>query len=217
MTAAREYALAEAVYGFFANGGTKCYIVPLAPEKDLATEVGNGLTGLKTVPDVYMVAVPDLWTRSQDATTVQPVIASVVAHCTKMGNRPAILEPSPGKEPSEVTAFVGSLVSSDTDDAAFTTVYYPWLKVPGLDGADRTIPPCGHLAGVWARTDAERGVFKAPANQNLRGVLSVPTVLTDQQNAELDSTGVNCLRVFPDRGLLVWGGVRGRQRVTCAI
>ncbi|MEU1356383.1 phage tail sheath subtilisin-like domain-containing protein, partial [Streptomyces cinnamoneus] len=205
LTDGRRYALAEAVYGFFANGGTKCYVVPLDPGSDLGPEVGNALTGLKTVPDVHMVAVPDLWTKSQDATAVRPVIESVVAHCTKMRNRLAIVEPPPGKKPSEATAFAGALASPDTDDAAFTTLYYPWLTVPGLDGTARTVPPCGHLAGVWARTDAERGVFKAPANQNLRGVLSVPTVLTDGQNGELNAKGVNCLRVFPDRGLLVWG------------
>ncbi|GHC39380.1 phage tail sheath family protein [Streptomyces cinnamoneus] len=205
LTDGRKYALAEAVYGFFANGGTKCYVVPLNFGNALGTEVGAGLTGLETVPDVHMVAVPDLWTKSQDATSVRPVIESVVGHCAKMRNRLAIVEPPPGKKPSEAIAFAEALASPDTDDAAFTAVYYPWLTVPGLDGTTRTVPPCGHLAGVWARTDAERGVFKAPANQNLRGVLSVPTVLTDAQNGDLNATGVNCLRVFPDRGLLVWG------------
>ncbi|MEU7133402.1 phage tail sheath subtilisin-like domain-containing protein, partial [Streptomyces sp. NPDC046261] len=205
LTNGRKYALAEAVYGFFANGGTKCYVVPLDPGIALGTAVDDGLTGLETVPDVHMVAVPDLWTKSQDAAAARPVIASVIAHCVKMRNRLAITEPPPGKKPSEAVDFAGSLASADTDDAAFTTLYYPWLKVPGLDGAPRTVPPCGHLAGAWARTDAERGVFKAPANQNLRGVLSVPTVLTDGQNGELNAVGVNCLRVFPDRGLLVWG------------
>ncbi|MCA6091444.1 phage tail sheath subtilisin-like domain-containing protein, partial [Streptomyces sp. SCA3-4] len=193
LTDGRKYALAEAVYGFFANGGTKCYVVPLDPGSDLGAEIGDGLTGLKTVPDVHMVAVPDLWTKSQDATVVRPVIESVVAHCTTMRNRLAIVEPPPGKKPSEATAFAESLASPDTEDAEFTTVYYPWLTVPGLDGAARTVPPCGHIAGVWARTDAERGVFKAPANQNLRGVLTVPTVLTDGQNGELNAVGVNCL------------------------
>ncbi|KJY40702.1 tail protein, partial [Streptomyces sp. NRRL B-1568] len=91
------------------------------------------------------------------------------------------------------------------DAAAFTALYYPWVKVPGVDGVPRTVPPSGHLAGVWARTDAERGVFKAPANQSLRGVLDLPTLLTDDQNGELNDKGVNCLRVFPGRGLLVWG------------
>ncbi len=97
------------------------------------------------------------------------------------------------------------LASPDTDDAAFTALYYPWLEVPGVDGIPRTVPPCGHMAGVWARTDAERGVFKAPANQNVRGVLSIPTLLTDARQGVLNDKGVNCLRVFPDRGLLVWG------------
>ncbi|WP_372411542.1 phage tail sheath family protein [Streptomyces luteireticuli] len=205
LEAGQQYALAEAVYGFFANGGTKCYIVALDHGADLKTEVQLGLTGLLTVPDVHMVAVPDLWTKSQNPADGKVVIDAVVAHCLKMRNRLAIVEPPPGKKPSEAGAFAEGLASHDSTDAEFTTLYYPWLDVPGLNGVPRTVPPCGHIAGVWARTDAERGVFKAPANQNLRGVLSVPTVLTDGQNGELNAKGVNCLRVFPDRGLLVWG------------
>ncbi|MBH1934418.1 phage tail sheath family protein [Streptomyces sp. AV19] len=207
LTAGQKYALAEAVYGFFANGGTKCYVVPLDPgNNNLKAEVDSGLTGLLTVPDVHMVAVPDLWTNNQAAAAARPVIDSVVQHCTRMRNRLAIAEPPPGStKPTEAIAFAEELASHTTDDAAFTTLYYPWVTVPGLQGVSRTVPPCGHIAGVWARTDAERGVFKAPANQNLRGVLSVPTILTDGQNGELNEKGVNCLRVFPDRGLLVWG------------
>ncbi len=74
-----------------------------------------------------------------------------------------------------------------------------------MDAFERTVPPCGHIAGVWARTDAERGVFKAPANQNLRAALRLATVLTDDEHGKLNEKGVNCLRAFPDRGLLVWG------------
>ncbi|MCX5112484.1 hypothetical protein OOK13_29195 [Streptomyces sp. NBC_00378] len=59
-------------------------------------------------------------------------------------------------------AFVDTLDSRDSDAAAFTTLYYPWIAVPGIGAVERTVPPCGHVAGVWARTDAERGVFKPP-------------------------------------------------------
>ncbi|WP_190021485.1 phage tail sheath family protein, partial [Streptomyces hiroshimensis] len=208
---AKTYHLAEAVYGFFANGGTSCYVLRLDPAQGLAAEVDGlpdkrtGLAGLKTVPEVTMVAVPDLWSKTAEADTVPAVISNVVGHCVTMRNRLALLEPPPGTPPGDVPGFLTNLAPQETSDAEFTTLYYPWVNVPGVDGSPRTVPPSGHIAGVWARTDAERGVFKAPANQNLRGVLTLPTLLTEARHGELNEKGVNCLRVFPDRGLLVWG------------
>ncbi|MFI1252880.1 phage tail sheath family protein [Streptomyces netropsis] len=217
--------LAEAVYGFFANGGTSCYVVgflnPDAVVTDIALggdpEARTGLGGLETVPEVTMVAVPSLWDMTVAATDTQdppnpvpsdgkPLIDKVLAHCTDRRNRLALVDAPPGQLVEPLKEFVRTnLASPDSGDAEFTALYYPWVKVPGVDGVPRTVPPSGHLAGVWARTDAERGVFKAPANQNLRGVLDLPVLLSDDQNGELNDKGVNCLRVFPGRGLLVWG------------
>ncbi|MGW1195781.1 phage tail sheath family protein [Streptomyces sp. NPDC002536] len=209
---ARSVSLHEAVYGFFANGGSSCYVLRLDPAaKDLEKEVEGdpdkrtGLAGLKSVPDVTMVAVPDLWSRGTTAEIGAAILGKVVAHCADMRNRLTLCEPPPGTVPADVPEFLTRLASPDSDDAAFTALYYPWVEVPGVDGVQRTVPPSGHLAGVWARTDTERGVFKAPANQNLRGVLALPVRLTDQRHGELNDKGVNCLRVFPGRGLLVWG------------
>ncbi|MGW7578575.1 phage tail sheath C-terminal domain-containing protein [Streptomyces sp. NPDC054765] len=208
---AQRFQLAESVYGFFANGGAACYILRLDDSGDIKAQITGeaakrtGLAGLETVPDVTMVAVPDLWTATTSAEAGAEVMGDVVAHCSKMRNRIAILEPPPGTEPGKLGEFLDQLASPDTDDAAFSALYYPWVKVPGVDGSPRTVPPCGHIAGVWARTDAERGVFKAPANQNLRGVQELPVLLTDDRQGTLNDRGVNCLRDFPGRGLLVWG------------
>ncbi|MEU7133404.1 phage tail sheath C-terminal domain-containing protein [Streptomyces sp. NPDC046261] len=222
-TLERCFPLAEAVYGFFANGGSTCYVVGFtSPDKavDVPGLKGNiddrtGLAGLETVPEVTMVAVPSLWDMTADVSAGEPPppdqdqgisrMAEVLSHCTAQRNRLAILDPPPDLNAGDVKTFAGKLASPDTDDAAFTTLYYPWITVPGVNATERTVPPCGHIAGVWARTDAERGVFKAPANQNLRGALTLDTLLTDDQHGELNAAGVNCLRAFPDRGLLVWG------------
>ncbi|WP_330333782.1 phage tail sheath subtilisin-like domain-containing protein [Streptomyces sp. NBC_00536] len=220
----RCFPLAEAVYGFFANGGQSCYVVGFtdpttavsAAQLGGSTETRTGLGGLETVPEVTMVAVPSLWDMTAAASDApapppldpaqgKPLMDAAVAHCVAMRNRLAILDAPPGQPVEPLKAFVDGLTSPDTEDAAFTTLYYPWLEVPGVDGIPRTVPPSGHIAGIWARTDAERGVFKAPANQNIRGALAIPTLLTDDQHGELNNKGVNCLRVFPDRGLLVWG------------
>ncbi|WP_372411544.1 phage tail sheath family protein [Streptomyces luteireticuli] len=220
-TLERCFLLAEAVYGFFANGGRTCYVVGFTSPKDAVSpedlrgkqDERTGLAGLETVPEVTMVAVPSLWdmTTAVSTTVVQPDpdqgkvrMDEVLTHCTALRNRLAILDPPPGLNPGKMQEFAGKFGSSD-DAAAFTTLYYPWVTVPGVNAQERTVPPCGHIAGVWARTDAERGIFKAPANQNLRGVLKLGTLLTDDEHGELNAKGVNCLRAFPDRGLLVWG------------
>ena len=68
-----------------------------------------------------------------------------------------------------------------------------------------TVPPSGHLAGVYARVDSERGVFKAPANEALRGVLALERVVADAEQGPLNENGINVIRSFPGRGVVVWG------------
>ncbi|OIJ85376.1 hypothetical protein BIV25_44205 [Streptomyces sp. MUSC 14] len=223
-TLERCFPLAEAVYGFFANGGGACYVVGFTSPQNAVSpqdlrgdaDARTGLAGLETVPEVTMVAVPSLWdmtagiSSAQEAPTPDQAqgvskMAEVVKHCAEQRNRLAILDPPPAQNPDQVKTFAGKLDSPDSEGAAFTTLYYPWITVPGVNAVKRTVPPCGHVAGVWARTDAERGIFKAPANQNLRGVLNLETLVTDDEHGELNDKGVNCLRTFQDRGLLVWG------------
>jgi hypothetical protein len=67
------------------------------------------------------------------------------------------------------------------------------------------MPPSGHLAGVYARVDAERGVFKAPANEQIRGVIGLERVIGRNDQDHLNPEGINCIRSFPGRGILIWG------------
>jgi hypothetical protein len=67
------------------------------------------------------------------------------------------------------------------------------------------MPPSAHLAGVWARSDGERGVHKAPANEIVRGALGLGINLTNVEQGVLNPVGVNCIRAFPGRGIRVWG------------
>ncbi|MER7466779.1 phage tail sheath subtilisin-like domain-containing protein [Streptomyces sp. NPDC097981] len=191
--------LAEAVYGFFANGGGKCFVA--GTTGDGLAAYTSALTALETVPDVHMVVVPELWKSEADA----PAIAKAVAgHCVRTGNRMALLHTQQGVSVEDVAKTPG-LFGLDETEAQFSAVYYPWVEVPGIDGTARVVPPSGHVAGIWARTDAERGVFKAPANCGVRGATGVATAVTDAEQGPANEAGVNCLRVFPDRGLLVWG------------
>jgi phage tail sheath protein FI len=67
------------------------------------------------------------------------------------------------------------------------------------------IPPSGHIAGVWARTDESRGVWKAPANDTMRGVLDIERTVTQNEQSLLNPLGINCIRPFGTRGIRIWG------------
>lgn len=95
------------------------------------------------------------------------------------------------------------------DNAINAAFYFPWLKMPDplRENRPRDVPCCGFVAGIYARTDASRGVFKAPAgiDASLTGVLKVKEALTDDENGVLNPKAINCIRNFPVYGTVVWG------------
>ncbi|WP_018350221.1 phage tail sheath family protein [Longispora albida] len=172
---------------------------------DVADRTGFG--GLEVVDEVTMVAVPDLMSAYQkgaiDAETVKAVQLAMIAHCELMGDRVAILDTPPGLNPQKVKDW---RVNEAGYDSKYATLYYPWIKVfDPATGTNGFVPPSGHMAGVWARNDATRGVHKAPANEVIRGAISLETQLTKAEQELLNPVGVNCVRAFPGRGIRVWG------------
>lgn len=100
----------------------------------------------------------------------------------------------------------GRAVPSAPRSSSRGTLYYPWLKVTDLVTREVvSVPPSGHVAGIWARTDALRGVHKAPANEPVRGALGLQRRVTPAEQGELNSAGVNVLRFFTGQGIRVWG------------
>ncbi|MCW2603323.1 MAG: tail protein, partial [Pseudonocardiales bacterium] len=91
-------------------------------------------------------------------------------------------------------------------DGGWGAVYFPhlWVRDP-FSGERIQVPPSGHIAGIWARTDATRGVHKAPANETVRGALDLTQRLTDQEQGVLNDAGVNAIRFFSSDGIKVWG------------
>jgi hypothetical protein len=95
----------------------------------------------------------------------------------------------------------------------FAALYYPWIKV--LDprsGQPKFVPPCGHMMGIWCRTDELRGIHKAPANEVPRGILGLAYETNFREQEFLNPRGINCIRKFRDRGYLVWGARTLAQR-----
>ncbi len=200
--------LAHAVRGFFANGGDRCYVAPLDPAGLAVEALRKGLEALASVNDVDLVCAPDIVRPRQpgnlppDPVEVREMQAAVLEHCDAVGDRFAILDSLPRANSDEVLRQRRGLRGTNG------ALYYPWLRAAdGLPaaGANGFVPPCGHLAGVYARSDRRAGVHKAPANEALEGALDLEINLTGEQQGELNPAGVNCLRAFPGRGIRVWG------------
>ncbi|MEV0292567.1 phage tail sheath C-terminal domain-containing protein [Nocardia sp. NPDC050710] len=194
--------LPEVVLGYFANGGGPCYVVGVDASADDAVAAYQAvLDELACVSDVEIVVAPDMWA-SDHGTAIAKLLAG---HCAQMGDRMALLHTPQGLDAQQAEALPAQFDLTD-DEKKFATVYFPWVRVPGSDGGEsRNVPPPGHVAGVWCRVDGMRGVHKSPANEAVQQVLGSERDISDDEQAPLNEVGVNCLRVFPRRGTLVWG------------
>ncbi|MET9910839.1 phage tail sheath subtilisin-like domain-containing protein [Streptomyces sp. NPDC006476] len=167
----------------------------------------TGFGGLEAVDEISMVAVPDLMAAYQrgaiDLEAVKAVQLGLIAHCELMGDRVAVIDPPPGLNARQIRVWRQETAGYDSKYAA---LYYPWIKTfDPSSGSSRLIPPSGHVAGIWARNDSERGVHKAPANEVVRGAVDLEIQITRGEQDLLNPIGVNCIRAFPGRGIRVWG------------
>ncbi|MFF4181843.1 phage tail sheath family protein [Streptomyces sp. NPDC001691] len=167
----------------------------------------TGFGGLEALDEINMVAVPDLMAAYQqgliDLEQVKAVQLGLVAHCELMGDRMAVLDPPPGLNARDIRKWRMEVAGYDSRYAA---LYYPWIKVfDPSSGQTQIVPPSGHMSGIWARNDAERGVHKAPANEIVRGAVDLELQITRGEQDLLNPVGVNCIRAFPGRGIRVWG------------
>ena len=198
--------LAHAVYGFFQNGGGICWVVRLVEEPG-GSEAAHrrGLSALSPIDDIMIVCMPDLQDLGRDPQDegARALQAAMVAHCEALGPRMAILDAPPSMSSQELEAWLDGTAALDSKSA---TIYHPWIQVVGpLSDRALLVPPCGHVAGVWARTDSERGVHKAPANEVVRGAQGLASEVTEHDQAALNGVGVNCIRSFPGMGIRIWG------------
>jgi len=224
-SAAQGTPLSTAVYGFFANGGGRCWVVNVGPGGTLTgtAKKPTGLALLEAIDEVAIVAAPGF--------TDPQAYEDLIGHCEHplRQDRVAILDPP--ERVSDVSALT-RVATSGADDAAaagmgatasggapaaaeeayrprqsdFAAFYYPWIVTRDpVSGARVTAPPSGHIAGVWARTDATRGVHKAPANEPVVGAVDLVRRVSKGEQEVLNPAGVNCIRYFAGEGIRVWG------------
>jgi Bacteriophage tail sheath protein len=184
--------LAAAVRGFFDNGGRTCFVLPFGPGVPIRPEkLAGALDQLEGFGDADLIAAPDVMAPGESSNEDRLALQQqLLEHCDRVGARFAILDPLPGLRPEDAVAAVSRLRGTNG------AVYYPRVRVP-----EGLVPPCGHVAGVYSR----RAVHQAPANEPLEGVLDLEVNLNAAQQGPLNEAGVNCLRAFPGRGVVVWG------------
>lgn len=129
----------------------------------------------------------------------------LMTHCENNKYRFLVLDSPKGQ--AQITALnPRSAQPPGARPSQYAAFYYPWIKVFDAEsGARKFVPPGGHVVGIYARTDIERGVFKAPANEIVRGALELEFEVTDGGQGTLNPRGVNAIRAFPGRGRRVWG------------
>ena len=191
--------LAQGVYGFFSNGGTTCYV---SRETAIANIAGGSLARFETIDDIAIVAAPGV--------VDSGVWAAITTHCAvTTQDRFAILDiqrelgtgVSPDLTMLQPTS-ADTVLPLATD---FGAVYFPWIEVANPIGTGAlTVAPSGHIAGIYARVDAERGVHKAPANEPVMNATGLAYGLSDAQQDNLNPQGVNAIRSIND-SILVWG------------
>jgi phage tail sheath protein FI len=176
-------------------------------EGDVARREGMG--SLAAVDEITMLCAPDLMTLltsgngdGKAEAQLRDLQGKMIAHCEAAKDRMVILDAPPGLNPQEVLDWR----ESGSMESKFATLYYPWLEVMDpIHGEPILVPPSGHMAGVWARTDNTRGVHKAPANEVVLGAIGLGFQVTHEEQSSLNPKGINCIRFFRGRGILVWG------------
>jgi hypothetical protein len=215
--------LSHAVYGFFANGGRRCFVVNTGRGQPIAGGGKDpaGLQIFERYEEIAIVAAPG----RSDAVSH----TALLDHCERMQTCIAILDPPEevsniddltqvataplpkGKKPADAadTPPKGERAGlrPRTSDRGFGAFYFPYITVrdPLAPGNLVNVPPSGHIAGIYARSDATRGVHKAPANEVIRGALNLTYRVNREEQAALNVAGVNCVRFFPQQGIVVWG------------
>lgn len=175
----------------------------------------TGIAGLVIAEDVSVLVCPDLITMATgedeegrptvDLGTYKSLQVTLVNHCEMMGDRMALLDAPPGMRPKQVETWRSDEAMYDSEAAC---LYYPWVDTwdQSYDDADSvSIPPSGHIAGIWAKMSRERGMWRAAANQRILGITRTTRSLDGGELFLLRSGGINPLRDLGDGDVRPWG------------
>lgn len=204
---AAEKALTDAIDALVASVSDGLYLGPDDFLKDI--NLKTGLYALEGADLFNLLCIPP-YRVPTDALDVDPVVvAEAATYCER--RRAMLLVDSPKPWTTKKAAVDGIVATPDEvgTNSRNAAIFFPRLceADPFRDFLLGTFSATGAVAGVFARTDTERGVWKAPAGlaATLNGVPQLSVALTDAENGELNPRGVNCLRAFPVGGRVIWG------------
>ncbi|MHA1129521.1 MAG: phage tail sheath family protein [Candidatus Helarchaeota archaeon] len=199
--------LAYSVKGFFQNGGRQCFIVRVNETEDVVSitdehyigdiETKTGLYAFQEVHTVKLIAIPD-------AAGAPVVMSAGITYCENCSDCFFIADIPLDKSPSDVVAHMETAELQ----SSYGAIYYPNIYVEDpLSDEKRLVHPSGHIAGCYAKSDNQRGVWKAPAGKDrqLIGVDTLEVDITQSDQEQLKPIGVNVIRKFADVGIVVWG------------
>ncbi|MEL6524840.1 MAG: phage tail sheath subtilisin-like domain-containing protein [Chloroflexota bacterium] len=190
----------SAVNGFLRNGGVACYVLPL-PELTQEAVV-NALQVLEDFGEGDLLCIPDvmlgLETQSLTAQDVILIQRELLTHCAKVSTRFAILDALPEREMLLEQREI--LIQAA---GRYGAIYFPWIMT--LQETTRFVPPSGHIAGTYARSDIARGIHKAPANEELEDVLDIKGTITKREQVALMAQHINYILPMRGRGIRAWG------------
>jgi phage tail sheath protein FI len=191
--------LVHGVFGFFNNEGTRCYVMRYPDLTSL--QAPTALAPFEAIDEISIVAAPGI----NDVV----VWGNLIDHCENMNDRVAILDPPDLTPPADFTE--DSIKKMSNTD--YGALYFPRIEVfdivtkltdPDSAEGEIFVAPSGHMAGIWARVDNTRGVFKAPANEPIHGALGVEYQISKSLQAGLNPYGINAIRNINGK-INVWG------------
>jgi phage tail sheath protein FI len=196
--------------------GAAVAAVPPQPgtDEDLANlgtaDFEAAIDAYQPIDDVNFIAIPDRPTAA--ASSMLTVQQALITHCELMADRFAVLDSDPGVElfgapVAPATSTLEQQRRGLDSTRGYAGLYAPWLRIiPENDGPPILVPPSGHVCGIFARSDASRGVHKAPANEIVNGALGVERRISLIEQGQLNLMGVNIVQVFQDGGRpILWG------------
>jgi phage tail sheath protein FI len=152
----------------------------------------TGIQALEDIEEISLCMAPQMWSES--------IHGALIEHCESLRYRFGIIDPEDGLSLQAVRDM------RDAIDTKYAALYYPWIEVrdPSIH-RNVIVAPSGHMAGLYARVDVDRGYYKAPANEVIQGITKIAQDVTKREQDMLNPKGINALRFFPGRGNRVWG------------
>jgi phage tail sheath protein FI len=210
--------LPYALKGFFENGGRKAYVARVggATKARVAASafIGNprakpsrrhGLAGLADIQELSMLALPDAAHPRVPAKARRFILAAAVAQCEARRDRILFIDaPDNARDLGKTDPAIRNI------ESGYAAVHGPWLEVPeGKRALPVSLPPSGHVVGIYARNDKDRGVWKAPTGleAEVRGISGLSLNLTQKEITALADARINAIADFQSagRGIILWG------------